>query len=78
MDYFPSGQRRVDDDPNPPRIEAAIGRDGIGMATPDASSGGPSGLRDSPPGRPQAAELALEAYGLPIQEVPPTGPTATP
>jgi len=50
-----------------------MGRDGIGMTTRDADPGGPSSLRDSLSGAPQAAELALDAYGLPIQRVPPTG-----
>ena len=37
------------------------------MTTPDAGSGGPSGLEDSLPGPPQAAEPELDAYGLPVQ-----------
>lgn len=50
-----------------------MGRDGIGMTTQDADPGGPSSLMDSLSGPPQAAELALDAYGLPIQDVPPAG-----
>ena len=42
------------------------------MATLDAKSGSPSGVTE-PSGPPQAAELALDAYGLPIQDVRPTG-----
>ena len=54
---------------------AAEGRDGSGMTTHDADPGGPSGLKDSIPERPQAAEPELDGCGLPVQKRGPTGRT---
>jgi hypothetical protein len=55
-----------------------MGRDGIGMTTQDWDPRAPSGLRDSLSGPPQMPELVREAYGLPIQDVTPTGRTYQP
>jgi hypothetical protein len=45
------------------------------MTTHDADPGGPSGLTDSIPGPPQAAQPELDACGLPAQNRGPTGRT---
>jgi hypothetical protein len=52
----------------------AKGRDGGGVTTHDADPGGPSGLKDSMPEPPQAAEPELDGCGLPVQNRRPTGP----
>ena len=41
---------------------------GGGVTTHDAGSGGLSGLEDPVPEAPRAAEPALDAYGLPVQQ----------
>ena len=66
-------RQNLDGDRAPELRLVAKGRDGSGMTTRDADPGGPSGLKDSIPEPPQAAEPELDGCGLPVQNRWPAG-----
>src|SRR6516225_11852573 len=66
-------RQNLDGDRAPDWRLVAKGRDGSGMTTRDADPGGPSGLKDSIPEPPQAAEPELDGCGLPVQNRWPAG-----